>query len=226
MQDANGVNGEASTRDVLHLNVSGKLVAVLRSTLTCLEGSMLAAQFSGRWDDSLEKDRDGNIFINQPADLFVPMIDYLQRMGNSSPVAEATRFLTVTDFGGSTDRFEDLANMVEHYRMTPLVLPPTIYFAGEADEEGCWVCLQNLAHKDSYVKDVRIGGHHVEARESSLFRLATQSRDTRRIRSFEVTIGNIFYWLGGTRRRIFRLLTFCLPLQTEPRPRDPNRFTS
>jgi hypothetical protein len=27
---------------------------------------MLAAKFSGRWDDSLEKDADGNFFIDQP----------------------------------------------------------------------------------------------------------------------------------------------------------------
>ena len=59
--------------EVLHLNVGGDLTAVLRRTLTSVEGSMLASRFSGRWDDSLERDRDGNFFIDQvrenPSDL-------------------------------------------------------------------------------------------------------------------------------------------------------------
>ena len=52
--------------DVLHLNIGGNLTAVLRRTLTSVEGSMLASRFSGRWDESLEKDRNGNFFIDQP----------------------------------------------------------------------------------------------------------------------------------------------------------------
>ena len=51
--------------EVLHLNVGGDLTAVLRRTLTSVEGSMLASRFSGRWDNSLERDRDGNFFIDQ-----------------------------------------------------------------------------------------------------------------------------------------------------------------
>jgi BTB/POZ domain len=184
-------NRKASGTDIIHLNVSGKLVAVLRSTLTCLEGSMLAARFSGRWDDSHEKDREDNFFINQPPDLFVPMIEFLQRIGNSIPAAEATRFLTVEDFGGSNDRFEDFADMVEHYGMTTLVLPPTIYFAGKANPEGRLISHHNLENGQECPRHVRISGHHVEARECSFFHLRTQSRDVRRIRSFEVTIGNI-----------------------------------
>ena len=51
--------------DVIQLNVGGSTnIAVLRRTLTQFEDSMLAAKFSGRWDDSLEKDRDGNIFVD------------------------------------------------------------------------------------------------------------------------------------------------------------------
>lgn len=57
--------------DVLHLNVGGTLTTVLRRTLISVEGSMLASRFSGRWDDSLEKDRDGHFFIDQPIELFL-----------------------------------------------------------------------------------------------------------------------------------------------------------
>mgnify|MGYP002783603065 CR=1 FL=1 len=65
--------------DVLHLNVGGSTnIAVLRRTLTHFENSMLASRFSGRWDDSLEKDKDGNFFIDQDPAVFVPLLNYLR----------------------------------------------------------------------------------------------------------------------------------------------------
>jgi BTB/POZ domain len=115
-------------KDVLHLNVGGsKHIAVLRSTLTFVEGSMLATRFSGRWDDSLEKDGDGNFFIDQPPDLFIPMIEFLQCKTKETLHHLNIPFPTVGDFGGSFDRFTKFANMVEFYGMTNVVLPPTIH---------------------------------------------------------------------------------------------------
>ena len=84
-EEANPNLGNAS--DVLRLNVGGTRVDVLRSTLTSVEDSMLAARFSGRWDDSLEKDSDGNFFIDQPIDVFLPMIDYLRAQACMTPKA-------------------------------------------------------------------------------------------------------------------------------------------
>ena len=65
--------------DVLQLNVGGQTnIAVLRSTLTQFEGSMLASKFSGRWDDSIEKDKDGNYFIDQDPELFLKLISFMR----------------------------------------------------------------------------------------------------------------------------------------------------
>ena len=44
------VYGKTTPSDVLHLNVGGTKTTVLRRTLTSFPGSMLAARFSGRWD--------------------------------------------------------------------------------------------------------------------------------------------------------------------------------
>ena len=46
-----------TSSDVLTLNVGGTCMSVRRRTLTTVDGSMLAARFSGRWDDSLDKVR-------------------------------------------------------------------------------------------------------------------------------------------------------------------------
>ena len=57
--------------NVLRLNVSGAHIDVLRRTLCSVKaGSMLASRFSGRWDDSLEKNSEGRFLIDQPVDLF------------------------------------------------------------------------------------------------------------------------------------------------------------
>lgn len=51
--------GCGDANDVIQLNVGGTLVTTLRRTLTYVEDSMLAARFSGRWDESIEKTRMG-----------------------------------------------------------------------------------------------------------------------------------------------------------------------
>lgn len=97
--------------DVLHLNVGGTLTAVLRKTLTSVEGSMLASRFSGRWDDSLEKDKDGNFFIDQPMELFGPMIDYLRAKACETALAPP---VTTPDFENEKKR-RDFVRMVEYF---------------------------------------------------------------------------------------------------------------
>lgn len=56
--------GETNPSEVLSLNIGGTKVKVSRKTLTCVPGSMLASKFSGRWDDSIERDDDGNFIID------------------------------------------------------------------------------------------------------------------------------------------------------------------
>lgn len=66
--------------DVLHLNVGGSTnIAVLRSTLTNFGESMLSSRFCGRWDDSVDKDKYGNFFIDEDPELFVRLLNYLRQ---------------------------------------------------------------------------------------------------------------------------------------------------
>jgi hypothetical protein len=106
--------GDAKPSDVLHLNVGGTTMAVLRRTLTSVPGSMLASRFSGRWDDSIEKDRDGNFFIDQPFRLFEPMVDYLRARACETPRSVDTQCPTFEDVKTT----HDFCRMVEYYGMT------------------------------------------------------------------------------------------------------------
>lgn len=102
--------------DVIQLNVGGhRDIAVLRRTLTQFEDSMLAVKFSGRWDDSIEKDRDGNIFIDQDPKDFITLIGYLRlRMNNHS------RQVAYKHLPNPTYSF---CSMLEYYNLMPGVYP-------------------------------------------------------------------------------------------------------
>ena len=104
-----------SPSDVLHLNIGGTCIAVLRSTLTSVEDSMLASKFSGRWDDSLEKDRDDNFFIDQPIELFLPMVNYLRATKCEIPSGPPVK--SPHDFK-SYDQRQDFYRMCEYFGMT------------------------------------------------------------------------------------------------------------
>jgi hypothetical protein len=94
--------------DVLHLNIGGNTnVAVLRRTLTMMEGSLLASKFSGRWQ--VERDRDGNIFVDQPPHLFLPLLHFLRNKACETPSTTRAKPPPPT---------QDFCRMVEYYHLT------------------------------------------------------------------------------------------------------------
>lgn len=100
--------GNTSPRDLLHLNIGGTKTVIHRGTLTSVPDSMLASMFSGRWDDYIEKDKDGYFFIDQDYSLFEPMLSYLRNKANGtenypmkSPT-ECQQFLRMVDYYGMT----------------------------------------------------------------------------------------------------------------------------
>lgn len=115
--------GCGNASDVLHLNVGGTPITTLRRTLTYVEDSMLAARFSGRWDDSIEKDKDGNFFIDQPIEIFLPMIDFIRSKQSQTPLASAPRSPALQDFGNVQKKYDDFKRMVEYFGATLVIFP-------------------------------------------------------------------------------------------------------
>lgn len=101
---------DASPTDVLHLNIGGCTnVAVMRQTLTLMPNSLLASQFSGRWDESLAKDRDGNFFLDTSPDLFLPLINFLRAKSMETPHSSRVKPPAPT---------EDFLRLLEYYNLT------------------------------------------------------------------------------------------------------------
>jgi hypothetical protein len=116
--------------DVLDLNIGGTPTSVLRRTLTQIDGSMLAAKFSGRWDESLTKDANGRFFIDQDFALFERLINFLREL---SCQTESTEF-------PMSPKFQDMSlqrsfnTMVEYYGLTLGVFPINCYMYDKGKE--------------------------------------------------------------------------------------------
>lgn len=68
-----------SPTDVIGINMGGeKVVQVKRALLTQFEGSFLASQFSGRWESMVPRDKDGNVFFDDPPELLMPLVNWLR----------------------------------------------------------------------------------------------------------------------------------------------------
>ena len=77
----------------------------------------MAKKFSGRYDDTLERDRNGNFFIDQPPELFLQMLHYLRCKACETPRSSRTEPPPATD---------DFIRMVEYYGMSICVYPVDI----------------------------------------------------------------------------------------------------
>ena len=76
---------EVSDNVIIELNVGGHKLTTKRSTLCQVEGSLLASMFSGRWEDSLERDKDGAIFFDFNPQYFLVILDYLRAKKIATP---------------------------------------------------------------------------------------------------------------------------------------------
>jgi hypothetical protein len=170
-------NDGNKNNDVLHLNIGGQsITAVQRRLLTSVEGSLLATIFSGRWDESTAKDKDGNFFIDFPSDLILPMIDYL-RLKSIETSKHKVLSPTVQKFGGDCDRYEDFIRLMDYFGMTHAVFPTKI----RPVISPCTYPTIQPCHSHLF---------HVVASEVSSFALIPHGHDLK-IKAFEVTIGDV-----------------------------------
>lgn len=63
----------ASASSIVDLNVGGEKISTLRTTLTIIEGSLLAIMFLGNWEDKLIKDANGYIFLDYDPAVSIPI---------------------------------------------------------------------------------------------------------------------------------------------------------
>ena len=115
--------GDSDDSDVLELNIGGTVVTVFRKTLTQFNESMLAAKFSGRWDDSLAKDRHGRFFLDHDPHTFLQVIDFLR-----------DNVLDASDGPPAPMPTAKLDRLLDHYGLTFALYPIKVRPCGLYDE--------------------------------------------------------------------------------------------
>jgi hypothetical protein len=74
-------NIHASDEDILEINAGGRMFIVKRSTLTMhTMGTKFWALFNGRWENKLQRDMNGRIFLDVNPECFQAIVAYLNEM--------------------------------------------------------------------------------------------------------------------------------------------------
>lgn len=175
-----------SADDVLILNVGGeKLMQVTRRMLTCVADSKLAVTYSGRWDDSLSRDKDGNIFVDFKPELFIPLVNFLQLV-NASPSTTAVMVPPPM-----TPKFDNAADeqafrvMVDALTLTDAFYSYNVYECDESAVNWSRRALTSTIYNGRSC-ELKSGHQYVIDRPS---RSAGDCHD-RKIQAFEVTVKN------------------------------------
>eukprot|EP00929_Paragymnodinium_shiwhaense_P015138 TRINITY_DN123170_c0_g1_i1.p1 TRINITY_DN123170_c0_g1~~TRINITY_DN123170_c0_g1_i1.p1 ORF type:complete len:399 (-),score=60.93 TRINITY_DN123170_c0_g1_i1:229-1425(-) len=74
-----------SNEDIIELNVGGTAMSTQRAVLCSAEGSMLAAMFSGNFDNGHMRDKDGRVFLDVDPPLFAKVLSHLRLRRVASP---------------------------------------------------------------------------------------------------------------------------------------------
>ena len=162
-KERNSAYGDTSPSDVLHLNIGGMKTSVSRRTLTYFPDSMLASKFSGRWDESLEKDENGHFFIDQEYDLFMLMVNYLRNKSNGTTLYPIESPPCSTNF----------YRLIDYYEMTHSIYPSKLTFLAGSEGTAEMISPLELDSKDWATFEIFSDGHE------------------RNIKSYEVVLGAV-----------------------------------
>ncbi|CAF1102948.1 unnamed protein product [Didymodactylos carnosus] len=69
---------EVCDNDIIYLNVGGEKMCTLRSTLIQTPNTVLAMQFSGKWEEKILKNKDGHVFLDYDPQLFRLLLNQLR----------------------------------------------------------------------------------------------------------------------------------------------------
>lgn len=105
----------ADPKEVLDINAGGQIHSVKRETLLLAKGSMLAAMFSGNWDNGLARDSQGRPFLEIDPYIFDKVVNYLRQKLIEGPDSPAP--LPVID----PDRAREYKRVITYFGLSDLL---------------------------------------------------------------------------------------------------------
>ena len=104
-----------SDDDIIEIDAGGRIIRAFRSTLTLAADTVFAYMFSGRWDESLKRDSNGRVFLDEDYELIEIIVNFLRlkkREVPSKPVQspmvrkeKEESFISLLDYWGLTNFF-------------------------------------------------------------------------------------------------------------------------
>ena len=85
MNSVIGASANVSDDDIIEIDVGGKVIRALRSTLCLAPGTMFTYMFSGRWEESLKRDDNGRIFLDHDPEFIEIIVNFLRKSKIKDP---------------------------------------------------------------------------------------------------------------------------------------------
>lgn len=169
-----------SDDDVFCLNVGDRKMHVKRRTLKA-GGGLLEIMFSGRWDENLSRDSDGNVFLDHRPEVFEILISFLRDKAHETPSESPVGSPKVED----DSLISAFYQLVNYYGLTSVVYQVCI----------CSPCapLFNRIHADGphYGKPMNIfTGMQVSFDRWYQGVCVPTNGNVRRFDTFEIVVGN------------------------------------
>ena len=107
---------KVNDNDLIHLNIRGQKQLTFRATLCQARDSYLAKMFSGRLEESLERDEDGAVILDFNPEYFGLILDYLRIRKIALEIGKPIPLPEVTD-----DQLEHFNNLVQQLGLSGIV---------------------------------------------------------------------------------------------------------
>eukprot|EP00929_Paragymnodinium_shiwhaense_P059872 TRINITY_DN29955_c0_g1_i1.p1 TRINITY_DN29955_c0_g1~~TRINITY_DN29955_c0_g1_i1.p1 ORF type:complete len:571 (-),score=129.96 TRINITY_DN29955_c0_g1_i1:454-2010(-) len=106
-----------SPSDIIGINMGGeRTIQVKRNLLTQCEGTFLCTLFSGRWEQQLPRDKEGNVFFDDPPEVMMPLIEWLRARRDARPGQDV-----VMPRCDALRHEQALASILDRFGLLPLV---------------------------------------------------------------------------------------------------------
>jgi len=109
-----------SDDDIIKINAGGIIFSALRSTLTLVPDTMFSYMFSGRWEESLKRDENGCVFLDEDPEFIETIINFLRnkkREDPSNPIQSSPKV--------QEEKKEHFTSLLNYYGLTDFFYPPS-----------------------------------------------------------------------------------------------------
>jgi hypothetical protein len=119
----NSIVGPSASNDdvIIEINAGGKIISALRSTLTLAPDTMFTYMFSGRWEESLKRDSNGRVFLDEDSELIDIIVNFLRRKKREDP-SKPVRSPKI-----HVNMKEDFDDILRYFGLTEFFYPSPVF---------------------------------------------------------------------------------------------------